>query len=89
MAKTKSTPTEGPARGRPTGSTTEPCEPIRAVRPGCRKCGSSRLTRKAILREMDHHLAHADGLVTSRRRWTRARCQACGQWQTIVEDFNP
>jgi len=79
---------KNPQSGRPAGSVTATCEPVTAVKPLCVKCHSSNLLRKAVLREMEHFTNH-DGVKTTRRRWTRAMCRACGQWQTIREDFNP
>jgi len=84
MSKSKSKS----SAGRPAGSITDQCEPVNAIKPLCVKCHSANLLRKTVLREMEHY-AEKDGMKTTRRRWTRAMCRACGQWQTIIEDFNP
>lgn len=86
----KSTTTKNPQSpsGRPAGSISDQCEPVKAVKPMCVKCHSANLLRKNVLRELEHITDH-DGVTTTHRRWTRAMCRACGQWQTIREDFNP
>ena len=58
------------------------------LRPSCVRCASADLTRGAMVNEIAHHSAH-EGKGTTRRRWQRAQCNKCGQWQTIIEDFNP
>ena len=88
MSKTKKKAAGKAEAGRPTGSVTSQCEPVKAVKPLCIKCHSANLLRKTILREMKHFTDH-DGVKTTRRRWTRAMCRECGQWQTIIEDYNP
>jgi ribosomal protein L40E len=84
MSKSKSKS----SAGRPAGSITDPCPPVKAIPAMCRKCHSADLLRKSIVRDIEH-FGEVDGAKTTRHRWTRAMCRNCGQWQVIVEDYNP
>jgi hypothetical protein len=83
----KKTQTHG--AGRPAGSKTTVPVLVRAKRAQCPACGSTEhLKRGRELRDVPFEAKHADGSVTTRRRWVRARCQ-CGQAATIIEDYRP
>ena len=75
--------------GRPPGSITSKTGSVHEKNATCRECRSSDLRRKTVTNDIEHHQVHEDGIVTTRRKWTRAMCQKCGTWQTVITDYNP